>query len=352
MLESYMISRTLGSANPREQMRYEKQKQISYLYDLATDREDDVKLNGKYFKLSPRIFDRKFVDSTHHKITVETITDEDWMECGDYLEYDGMMWLCLNSYSFHKMYCKATFMSCDWKLYWQNKSGEIKSAYVIDQNSTQYNSGESGNDKIQIGAAQHMIRVQCNPDTLIFDTPMRFAMDKNIENPTCYKVTQNDNTAYNYGKGLCMITVMEDVLNRDTDKYVKLPDGNHIWICNYFESNNVIIPDNEPEPEIPSIFMDGKLSISGKNEIKWKIPRKYKATIKLPNDDETALSYKNISWNVISDFEVEMEQSGEYGEEITLLTSDENSIGETITLQLLINGEAKLEKELLVIEGF
>ena len=351
MLESYKMSRKFGSANPRKQMRYEKEKQISYLYDLAFDREDDARLNGKEFKMSPRIFDRKFVDSTHHKVTVETIAEEDWMECGDYLEFDGMTWLCLNSYSFHQLYCKATFMSCDWMIHWQDKTGEIKSAYVIDQNSTQYNSGESGNDKIQIGAAQHMLRVQCNPDTLMFDTPMRFAMDKNIENPTCYKVAQNDNTAYNYGKGLCMITVMETQLNRDVDKYVQLPDGNHVWICDYFESNNTVVPDNDTKVNsVP--FIDGLLSISGKNELKWKIPRKYKATIKEPNGKETILSYRNITWNVVSDYDVHVEPSGEYGEEVTLYSEDENSIGEKITLQLIINGSVKLEKEILVIEGF
>ena len=352
MLESYLMSRKLGSSEPRKQMQYEKEKQIAYLYNLAFDREDDAKLNNREFKKSPRIFDRKFVDSIHHKITVETIDEEDWIECGDYLEYDGMIWLCLNSYSFHHLYCKATFMSCDWKIYWQDKSGEVKSAYVIDQNSTQYNSGESGNDKIQIGAAQHMLRVQCNPDTIMFDTPMRFAMDKNIKNPTCYKVAQNDNTAYNYGKGLCMITVMETQLNRNVDKYVQLPNGEYVWICDYFESNNEIINDNAVAPDVPSLILDGKLAISGKNEIKWKIPRKYSATIKEPEGDETVLSSLDITRNVISDYNVSIEQSGKYGEDVLLLTEDENSIGETITLQLVINNSVKLEKNILVIEGF
>ena len=47
-----------------------------------------------------------------------------------------------------------------------------------------------------------------------------------------------------------------------------------------------------------------------------------------------------------------METSGEYGEEVTLYSADEKSIGEYITLQLIINGSVKLEKEILVIEGF
>ena len=166
------------------------------------DREDNTLLNGNPFTESPRIFDRKFVDTIHHKITVETVLDKDWIECGDYLEYENMVWLCLNSYSFHNLYCRATFMSCDWKIYWIDENGELKSQYVIDQNSTQYNSGETGNSTMTLGSAQHMLKTQCNEDTILLDSPMRFAIDKNIKKPTCYKVTQNDNSAYNYGKGL------------------------------------------------------------------------------------------------------------------------------------------------------
>lgn len=138
--ESYKISLP-SSTSVRNRMLSEKERQIRFLYNQAMDREEDTLLNGKPFTESPRIFDRKFVDTIHHKIIVETILDKDWIECGDYLEYEGMVWLCLNSHSFHKLYCRATFMSCDWKIYWINENGELKSQYVIDQNSTQYNSG-------------------------------------------------------------------------------------------------------------------------------------------------------------------------------------------------------------------
>ena len=204
-LDSYKLTREYSYSNPRKEMLREKKQQVHSLYDFAMDREDDTLLNGNPFIKSPRIFDRKFVDNVHHKITVETILDEDFIECGDYLEYDGMVWLCLNSYSFHKLYCRATFMSCDWKIYWINANGELKSQYVIDQNSTQYNSGESGNSTMTLGAAQHMLKMQCNDDTILLDSPQKFAIDKNIKKPTCYKVTQNDNTSYNYGKLLWRI---------------------------------------------------------------------------------------------------------------------------------------------------
>lgn len=251
-LDSYKLTREYSYSNPRKEMLREKKQQVHSLYDFAMDREDDALLNGNPFIKSPRIFDRKFVDNVHHKITVETILDEDFIECGDYLEYDGMVWLCLNSYSFHRLYCRATFMSCDWKIYWINVNGELKSQYVIDQNSTQYNSGESGNSTITLGAAQHMLKIQCNDDTILLDSPQRFAIDKNIKKPTCYKVTQNDNTSYNYGKGLCCITVSETQLNQETDKLITLEDGTQVWVCDYAETPT----PTPPQPSTPDETAD------------------------------------------------------------------------------------------------
>lgn len=246
-LDSYKLTREYTYSDPRKEMLREKKQQVHSLYDFAMDREDDTLLNGNPFIKSPRIFDRKFVDNVHHKITVETILDEDFIECGDYLEYDRMVWLCLNSYSFHKLYCRATFMSCDWKIYWINANGELKSQYVIDQNSTQYNSGESGNSTMTLGTAQHMLKMQCNDDTILLDSPQKFAIDKNIKKPTCYKVTQNDNTSYNYGKGLCCITVSETQLNQETDKLITLEDDTQVWVCDYIETST----PTPPQPSTP-----------------------------------------------------------------------------------------------------
>ena len=268
-LDSYKFTRQCSYSNPRQEMLREKKIQVHSLYELAMDREDDTLLNGNVFVKSPRIFDRKFVDSVHHKITVETILEDDWMECGDYLEYDGMTWLCLNSYSFHKLYCRATFMSCDWQIYWINEKGELKSQYVIDQNSTQYNSGESGNSIITLGAAQHMLRMPYNEDTIMFDSPQRFCIDRNLKKPTCYKVTQNDNTSYNYGKGLCCVTVAETQLNLDKDKLITLEDGKQVWVCDYIEIDDSSDPSTPPQN--PDETADLKPVIVFKGEQNLKI---------------------------------------------------------------------------------
>ena len=300
-LDSYKLTRKYSYSDPRKEMLREKKQQVHSLYDFAMDREDDTLLNDNPFIKSPRIFDRKFVDNVHHKITVETILDEDFIECGDYLEYDGMVWLCLNSYSFHKLYCRATFMSCDWKIYWINANGELKSQYVIDQNSTQYNSGESGNSTMTLGTAQHMLKMQCNDDTILLDSPQKFAIDKNIKKPTCYKVTQNDNTSYNYGKGLCCITVSETQLNQETDKLITLEDGTQVWVCDYIETSTP--PPPQPSNPNETAVLNANISFKGTQEL--KIGGNYKTlTGSFVNKDGNTISDIG-EWKVVTIDELE-----------------------------------------------
>lgn len=339
--ESYKISLP-SSASVRNRMLNQKERQIRFLYDQAMDREEDTLLNGNPFTESPRIFDRKFIDTFHHKITVETILDKDWIECGDYLEYEGMVWLCLNSYSFHKLYCRATFMSCDWKIYWINENGELKSQYVIDQNSTQYNSGETSNSTMTLGSAQHMLKMQCNDDTIILDSPMRFAIDKNIKKPTCYKVTQNDNTAYNYGKGLCCVTVTETQLNTESDKLITLDDGTQVWICDYVE-----VTPLPPTPSEPNETTDLKCLISGNTNLKNGYQRSY--TVTFIDKDGNSVDWQNVNyqWNVKSDFDVQQSISDN---QITVSINDENLIGGSFFVSVCIGETILTEIKVNIIE--
>ncbi len=340
--ESYKLSLP-SSTSIRNRMLSEKERQIRFLYDQAMDREDDTLLNGKLFTESPRIFDRKFVDTIHHKITVETILNKDWMECGDYLEYDNMIWLCLNSYSFHKLYCRATFMSCDWKIYWIDENGELKSQYVVDQNSTQYNSGETGNSTMTLGSAQHMLKMQCNENTILLDSPMRFAIDKNIKKPTCYKVTQNDNSAYNYGKGLCCVTVTETPLNTETDKLVTLDNGENVWICNYIEPTTPA----PPFPSNPDETTDLTAMITGNTNLRNSYRRTYTVTFTDKNKNTVDWQEVNYRWDVVADFAVKQTISNN---KITVSVNDENLIGGSFLLQAMINETVVGEIQINIVE--
>ena len=341
-LKSYKLTRKYSYSDPRREMLREKNIQINELYEFAMDREDETLLNGKPFIKSPRIFDRKFIDTFHHKITVETVLKDDWIECGDYLQYDDMTWLCLNSYSFHNLYCRATFMSCDWHLYWCDKAGNIKDIWCVDQNSTQYNSGESESKLMTLGSAQHMLKVQCNDDTVAFDSPMRFYLDKNINNPTCYMVTQNDNTSYNYGKGLCCITVTQCEADISKDKQISVDNNAKVWIADYIEPSI-------SQPINPAPTGDILSTITGRNDLRLGYKRKY--TVAFTDNNGNDISYSNVdfNWNIVSDFNKDISKTI-LNNTIELSINNGSLVDESFLLQIIIDGKVNSEM-VITIKG-
>jgi hypothetical protein len=74
-----------------------------------------------------------------------------------------------------------------------------------------------------------MITLPSDENTIALNTPQRFYLDKNMDSPTSFIVTQNDTTSHNYGKkGLVKLTVYEYPNNTDADR----PD---LGICDYID---------------------------------------------------------------------------------------------------------------------
>jgi len=183
-----------------------------------------------------------------------------------------------------------------------------------------------------------MLRVQCNEDTIQLDSPIRFAIDKNIKNPTCYKITQNDNSAYNYGKGICCITVTEDEFNQDNDKLIQLDDSTKVWICDYRHFDTPPLPDHDS---------DLSVQILGSKQLKVGVPRKYsvKFTDKFGND----IDWKkvNFTWNIISNFEVQLDKNNN---NIQLLIKDDSHIGESFLLQIFVDNKCIEKIKISIID--
>ena len=135
--------------------------------------------------------------------------------------------ICTEAFNIDDINYKGKFTLCNWILKWQKKDGTILEYPCYDMNSTQYNSGEQSNRNFTIGSSQHMITLPSDENTVALSTPQRFYLDKNMDNPTSFIVTQNDTTSYNYGKkGLVKVTVYETQNNSVTDR----PD---LGICDY-----------------------------------------------------------------------------------------------------------------------
>lgn len=150
--------------------------------------------------------------------------------------------ICTESFLISNVHWEGKFTLCNWVLKWQNRNGEILEYPCYDMNTTQYNSGEQSSQLMTIGSTQHTVLLPCDENTVILNTPQRFFLDKNTKNPTCYIVTQNDTTTYNYGKkGLVRIMLYECAMDEKLDR----PD---LGICNYIENNKLQQDDFSVEP--------------------------------------------------------------------------------------------------------
>ena len=137
--------------------------------------------------------------------------------------------ICTEAFNIDDINFKGKFTLCNWMLKWQKKDGTILEYPCYDMNSTQYNSGEQSNRNFTIGSSQHMITLPSDENTIALSTPQRFYLDKNMDNPTSFIVTQNDTTSHNYGKkGLVKVTVYESQNNPETDR----PD---LGLCDYID---------------------------------------------------------------------------------------------------------------------
>lgn len=324
MLDSYKLSREHILSNPIKEMKRIKKYQIDYLYDLAADREFDALLNGESFVKAPRIFGEKNKDEVHYKVNVETICKEDRFECGDELYYDGNYWLCLEASVFHDLYCHGVFQKCNQEIFWLDKNRKLQSQHCIDINTTQYNSGECADRYMTLGSAQHMLRMQCNEKTLDLRSPIRLFLDKNIENPICHKVTQNDNSSYNFGKGLCAVTVMEYGTNTERDKLITLDDGRKIWIADWMENGECLIDNLEKKTITSEIVSKFQTIFIGKT-----------ATFEARFKDNNGNIIEDIApvWNVEKAFEnsINIEETDS---KIVIKVEDKSLENQTIILSL------------------
>ena len=179
-----------------------------------------------------RLYGRSFSAANGVTVKFQTLY-ENPVVVGDivYDDNENEYLICTEAFNIDNIHYKGKFTLCNWILKWQKKDGTILEYPCYDMNSTQYNSGEQSNSHFTIGSSQHMITLPSHENAVASNSPQRFYLDKNADNPTSFIVTQNDTTSHNYGKkGLVKLTVYEYPNNTEADR----PD---LGICDYIDTN-------------------------------------------------------------------------------------------------------------------
>lgn len=282
-------------------------------------------------RIDIRLFGRKY-SAANGYTTMFEVKIEDSPNIGDYY-YDqsrDQYWIVTELFEVNHIHYSGKLTLCNWVLKWQDDIGNIIEYPCQNINSTQYNSGESGNQTITLGSAQHMATVQATPDTIALKSPRRFFVSRDYMIP--FKVTQNDTVSNFYGNGLCKITLTQDQLNAKVDR----PD---LGLCDYIPEPSSNIPGQD-ETTISSVYIDGE------DRLKYNLMNTYKLCSASEEDFNHEFDFK---WNIISDVSIQQNVSGN---EIQLLFDEMDYIGSTILLQVVVDDEVKCEKEIKLVGLF
>lgn len=302
-----------------------------YFWELGVSKKDYTD------KVGIRIFDRKYSNANGIMAQFQTLIDSP-VVVGDILydaESDEYL-ICTESFNIDNIHWQGMFKFCNWILKWQNKQGRILEYPCYDSNTTQYNSGESANKQFTIGSSQHALILPCDENTVVLNNPQRFFLDKNLENPTSFMVTQNDNTSHNFGKkGLVKLTVMECAKNNETDRY-------DLGICDYIYEEDLKTDNDDNVLVFKSVISYDDLVVKSGGDKKRFVGKFF-------NEKGNEVDVQ-ASWKIICSFSDALIVEEEYNE-LTISIDNDDYIDEEFKL-VLSDNEGNYSSSIIIrVEG-
>ena len=273
---------------------------------------------------------------------------------GDYIEWNNQIWLVTLLDTDDKTYHSGYMYLCTVPLRWQNSEGKIIERYVYSEDFTKYSSGITGNNTITIGDNQYGLTLPIDSETRKLARDMRFPIDfEDAEKPDIYKLTNrkvNLNNNEYFGRGGTMILTMSyDAFNAEEDKRVVMDNGKEVWVCNYTE---VSTPTPPSEPTTPDETEDLSATISGTTNLKVGFSRTYTVNFTDESGNEVDWNDVGFSWNVISDFDSGLIEQTISGNAIKLSVDDENLIGGSFILSVVMDTVTLAQIEITVADVF
>ena len=257
------------------------------------------------------------------------------LKAGMYIFFENRYWIITGYPGNNGIYEKAALMLCQYKLRWQNDFGDIIERYVNITSASKYDVGRSGNDIIMLASNNFTILTPEDDGSATLDG-RRVFIDRDTKSPTkVFEITRSDDVLYLYGEdhgGMLSFIADRVEFNPKVDR----PD---LGICDY--------KPPRPLPPEPDETLDLSAIIDGNNKLKNGFDRDYSVTF--VDSNKNKIQDVDFSWNVISDFEVAQKIDGNI---ITLLVDDENCIGSSFLLQVIVDGIVLSEIPIDVIEAF
>lgn len=250
-----------GTVNKREKELVKVNRNMTKHFE-DTFGTEDVSINGKPSKLMII----KDTDGNTFKKKIKAPKNFKF-KLGDYVEWDGQHWLITLVDSDERTWNRGYMYLCTILLRWQNANGEIVERWGYSEDFTKYSTGETGNNVMTLGENQYGITLPVDDETKVMKRGRRFPVDlEDVEPPDIYELTNrkillNDNHSFDRG-GTLIWTLSFTEFNSETDKKVKLENGETVWICDY--TPTLPLPEEE-NPNQSQVLL--KITHKGSNSL-------------------------------------------------------------------------------------
>lgn len=277
-----------------------------------------------------RIYGRKYstIDGNSQKFAT---THDNPVKIGDYFHdtKDNTFWIVDSVFDLDDINIQGKMIQCNYNLRWQLSNGKIVERWASIFSSSKYGVGVDEGKAVTLTTNNYSIRVQYSEEAMQLEYKRVF-IDKREKNPErVFLISRCDDILYDYGERGAYLNFIADKteLNKSTD-------NQELRICDYIKTDDPIPtpspqPDPQPtEPDEPqyAVVLTGNLSLYVGIEKTWN------ATVLNQNGEKVA-----FEWNVDSDIDFDKKKID--GDMITLTLLDEDMVGESFNLQILVDGK-------------
>lgn len=259
------------------------------------------------------------------------------LHSGNYIFFEDEYWLIDGRPGNNGEYEKAVLKECQYKIKWQKDDGTIIERWANFTSASKYDIGESGNSTIILSSNNFTILIPHDADGLTIDGKRIFVDTSEIPKKV-FKITRNDDVLFLHGNHGGTLSLIADKTEFNPNK-----DNQELRICDYIDPSSPL-PPTPPEPDETT---DLRCVISGNTNLKNGYRRSY--TVTFSDKDGNVIDWQNINfiWNIVNNSGL---ITNAYENKIDIFLDNEDLIGSSFLLQVIVAGEILAESKIIIIE--
>lgn len=286
-----------------------------------------------------RIYGRKF-SSINGNYQNFLATYDNHVKIGDYLHdtKDDTYWLIYNTFNVNDIHYEGKMIQCNYLLKWQLSNGEIVKRWANIVSASKYDVGENGNSTIVLSSNNYTILIGYCEEGFELEGKRVFIDLKPVEPTKVFKMTRSDDVLYNSGNIGMLLSFIADKTEFNSDT-----DNQELRICDYINPIHTL----PPSPDF-DIMNNLSAVISGNINLRNEYKRTYE--VNFTGKDNIYINPRDVdfNWNIVSAFDV---PHNIYDNKIDLSVDDEDLIGSSFFLQIIIAGTVYSEIVINIIRS-